>query len=353
MNPVRRAATLAFAAALVSSSLVHTPRAASKDDELRAPARLADTGLYAAGGGDVVDPRNRPFAPQYPLWSDGAAKRRWVSLPAGTTIDITNVDAWEFPVGTRFWKEFSFQGRKVETRLLWKASATRWVAASYVWNEDGTDAVLAPEGGTQSAFEVAPGRRHEIPSTTDCLACHGTRRTTPLGFNALQLSTDRDPRAIHGEPLAPGMVTLGTLVSTQLVSPRRQELVAAPPRIATADPQTRAMLGYLSTNCGSCHNGEGDIAAMGPFLGQRDLLSNGDALARALVGHATKWQVPGTPDGTSVLIDPASPETSAILTRMRSRRPSSQMPPLGTAVRDQEAVDAITRWILDRARTRQ
>ena len=30
---------------------------------------------------------------------------------------------------------------------------------------------------------------------------------------------------------------------------------------------------------------------------------------------------------------------------MRSRRPSSQMPPLGTVVRDQAATDAIARWI--------
>jgi hypothetical protein len=31
---------------------------------------------------------------------------------------------------------------------------------------------------------------------------------------------------------------------------------------------------------------------------------------------------------------------------MRSRSPSTQMPPLGTAVRDEQAVQAIERWIL-------
>jgi mono/diheme cytochrome c family protein len=30
---------------------------------------------------------------------------------------------------------------------------------------------------------------------------------------------------------------------------------------------------------------------------------------------------------------------------MRSRRQSSQMPPFGTVVRDEEALDAIARWI--------
>jgi hypothetical protein len=50
-----------------------------------------------------------------------------------------------------------------------------------------------------------------------------------------------------------------------------------------------------------------------------------------------------------VLVDPASPESSALLLRMRSRRPSSQMPPLGTAVHDQKAIDAIGTWIASRA----
>jgi hypothetical protein len=30
---------------------------------------------------------------------------------------------------------------------------------------------------------------------------------------------------------------------------------------------------------------------------------------------------------------------------MRSRRPSSQMPPLGTAVPDREAIDLVADWI--------
>jgi hypothetical protein len=44
-------------------------------------------------------------------------------------------------------------------------------------------------------------------------------------------------------------------------------------------------------------------------------------------------------------VDLRVPEHSALLARMRSRRPSSQMPPLGTVVRDQQAIDAILDWI--------
>ena len=76
-----------------------------------APRLLTETGLYSDAARLVVDPRHRPYAPQYPLWSDGAVKTRWMSLPPGTTIDVTHVDAWVFPVGTKFWKEFAVAGQ--------------------------------------------------------------------------------------------------------------------------------------------------------------------------------------------------------------------------------------------------
>ena len=225
-----------------------------------APARLGDTGLYANDTPGAVAPANRPYSPQYPLWSDGAAKARWIYLPPGTTIDTRDASEWRFPIGTKFWKEFSFNGRKVETRYLWHASAGEWVFATYVWNPEGTDALLAPDAGVPRAVDLAAGRSHTIPSAADCRACHGDRHAGPLGFNALQLSTDRDPNAIHGEPLSPEMTTIATLNGAGLLSPARPELVANPPRIRASDPQTRAVLGYFAGNCGHCHNGNGDIA---------------------------------------------------------------------------------------------
>ena len=101
-----------------------------------------------------------------------------------------------------------------------------------------------------------PASVHSIPSaSTDCRACHDSNRTEILGFNALQLSTDRDPNALHGEPLAPGMVTLETLVDEGLLAPARPELVAsAAAHRSPRRPTTRALLGYLAGNCGACHN---------------------------------------------------------------------------------------------------
>jgi cytochrome c553 len=313
-----------------------------------APRLLSQTGLYSDAAKLKIDERNRTFSPQYPLWSDGATKRRWVRLPVGSKIDVTDLARWELPVGTKFWKEFSFNGKKVETRFLWRTSKDNWVFASYAWNAAQTDAELASESGVPSIAEIVAGKRHSIPSLTECRACHDSNRTETLGFNALQLSTDRDPNALHAEPLTGEMVTLKTLADEDLVTPRRPEIVQDPPRIVADSAVTRTALGYLSTNCGSCHNREGSIASLGLHL-KYVVTDNPDALtcASALATSVNKrghWLVPEAEE-ESRIINPGHPESSAMIRRMKSRRPISQMPPIGTVVADRQAVDLFTTWL--------
>ena len=173
----------------------------------------------------------------------------------------------------------------METRLLWKVAPGRWAFASYAWNDAQTDAELAPEGGVRGVVEIAPGRRHSIPSRADCAACHGTSGR-PLGFGALQLSPDRDPNAIHGEPLAPEMLTLETLVREGRLEGAPPTLLADPPRIRASSPRTRAALGYLAANCGGCHNRSGEISANVPSLAYADVMAGADAVAESLIGRA-------------------------------------------------------------------
>lgn len=314
------------------------------------PERLSQTGLYADASALAIDPRNKPFTPQYPLWSDGAEKRRWVRLPDGAAIDASDIDAWDFPVGTRFWKEFVFNGVKVETRYLVKTTLDRWVFASYVWAADQRDATRAPADGVPGVAEVASGKWHSIPSEAECRACHDSGRTEVLGFTALQLSDDRDPLAPHSEPLRPGMVTLRTLVEDGLLRGNVSALAAQAPRIVAADPTERAVLGYLSTNCGSCHNRRSSIASLGLFL-KYSMTSMASACAPDAIATAVErtghWIVPTAPEGTSRLIAPGRADLSAVLSRASSRRPSTQMPPIGTVVADQEALALVARWIAD------
>lgn len=310
----------------------------------RPPRRLADTGLYSDLATRTVAPGNLPYAPQYPLWSDGARKSRWIRLPPGTAIDARDPDRWVFPVGTRIWKEFSWS-RPVETRLL-ERTRRGWVYATYVWSEDGRDAVLAPEGGVRSTREVAPGRFHRIPSVADCRNCHEGGRTHVLGFGALQLSSDRDPLAPNAEPLRPGDVTLETLVRRGLVRGLPRRLVERAPRIAADTPRGRAALGYLHANCSICHDTLGPMRGIGVSL--RHALAarvQADEPAMAGLGRPTRYRIPGVPAGRSVWIDPGSPATSAILARMALRTPVGQMPPLGTEVPDEQAIAIVRSWI--------
>jgi len=342
-----------IAAALIAVAALHAGVAradgSGRSAAVRAPERLSETGLYSDTTTEKIAPRNLPFEPQYPLWTDGADKARWIRLPDGATIDVRNTDGWIFPVGTKLWKEFSFGGKKVETRMLWRARADQWVFASYVWNDAQDEAYLAPEVGIRNHAEIGGGARHSIPSQAECRSCHESGGTPVLGFNALQLSDERDLLAPHQKPLKATSLTISRLERFGLLHPRRPDLVENPPRIEARSPRERAVLGYLSANCGSCHNSRGPLAGLGLFLQHEIGLSSmgvDPALATA-VDVAGQFVVPGSSHDGSRRIAPGAPQASALVYRMSSRRPSSQMPPLGTAVVDTEAVELIRAWIAE------
>lgn len=329
---------------LAGESAGDVPLVMAAPREAHAPKRLSETGLYAADGS--IDPRNRLFVPQYELWTDDADKRRFVRLPEGAKIDVSRVDAWRFPRGATFWKEFSWNGHKVETRMIRHTEQGEWVFAAYRWNEAQTEAVLVPAQGERGIFEVKSGSRHSIPAVADCLSCHGSAPAVILGFNALQLSDDRDPLAPHAGPLPSNALTLSTLVSEDRLKPKRPEWVTSPPRVRAEDPVARAAIGYLSGNCGNCHNASGPLARLG-FSLLHDVAGPPDAPEPALAtaaGALSRFPVPGVP-GQARVLEPGHPERSALVHRMASRSPATQMPPFGTTLADRAAVALVRRWI--------
>jgi hypothetical protein len=307
------------------------------------PATLRDTGLYSDWATKTIARDNLPFSPQYPLWSDGAKKSRWVRIPKGTFIDASNPDVWRFPVGTRLWKEFRF-ARRAETRFIERTRAG-WQFASYRWNDDETEAPVAPELGGRSA-PIREGLYHRIPSRTDCRACHEAGPVHVLGITALQMSPDRDPNALHAEPPDPGSLDLTSLVARGIVRGLPRRIASTPPRIAAATPTARAALGYLSTNCGNCHTGAGELASLAFALNYTINRADGEAppALQTAVGKPSHFKVSSDPDIVE-RVCAGHPEKSMVVARMASRYPLLQMPPLGSQLVDEEAVALIKRWI--------
>jgi hypothetical protein len=319
-----RATNMLAAAALVTAGCTPAfrdcaPIAPAAIAEL--PDRLSETGLFRDVASETLAPGVRPFTPRFPLWTDGATKRRWIYLPPGTRIDTRDPDAWNFPAGTRLWKEITRDGVRVETRMLYKHAAEpdAWTPLAYVWR-DHDDAWATPAG-----LSNARGTPHDVPAAGDCVGCHGGVPGGVLGFSAIQL-----PR--RG---APGELGLDELAATGLVSD------PLPPSDLPGDATTQAALGYLHANCSHCHN-QVRPARLGPRcfdperafsfqLRTTDLAApEATAVYRTAIGRVI---AAGDPDG------------SEILDRMRSRDPWGGMPALGSERVDRAGVERIAAWI--------
>lgn len=290
------------------------------------PERLSQTGLYASSGGEQLAPEVRSFRPRFELWSDGASKRRWLWLPPGSAIDTSDMDAWQSPVGTKLWKEFTRDGVRVETRLL-QRQPDGWVGVAYLWREDGSDAIVAPYGAID-----ALGTPHDVPASNECVACHGGRSSHVLGFSAIQLAPPV-PRATPGSE--PGDLDLDELVRSGPLT----HAPAAPPALP-GDEAEQAALGYLHANCSHCHNTarpERDGARC--FDPENELDFSLSASDAALADTNTFRTA------VDEVIRPGRPDDSRVLERMSSRSRFSAMPPLATERVDADAVALLRRWI--------
>lgn len=303
------------------------------------PRTLVDTGLYADPTTFAIRADALEFAPQYPLWTDGASKRRWIVLPEGAHIDASSPDAWRFPVGTKLWKEFAF-GRRVETRYMELGADGAWAYASYVWNAAEDSAERAPERGVRGIVETTDGARHDIPARMDCLACHEATPTPVLGFSALQLSADRDPLAPHAQPASRELVDLDDLISRGLVRNLPATLAARLPRIAARSPRERAALGYLHGNCGGCHNAHGPLAQLGLDLAYS--VEHGSNATRTALDAPTRYRSPHT---SSLRLASGAPDESLLVQRMASRDPLLRMPAIGSKLVDEQALELLREWI--------
>ena len=152
-------------------------------------SRLVCTGLYDPTPGTAeqkIAPGIEAYEPGFRLWSDGLEKARYIYLPPGARIDTRDMDEWTFPIGTRFWKEFRWHGRRIETRYLEKTGPDAWRGTTFAWNATSRTPARSTVG--QTIMLDGGHGPYDIPGPDDCGRCHGGRRDNVLGFEALALA---------------------------------------------------------------------------------------------------------------------------------------------------------------------
>jgi hypothetical protein len=287
------------------------------------PRFLSQTGLFADLKTEALGKSVRAFQPKYTLWSDAATKRRWIALPDGEKIDTSDMDYWTYPVGTKVWKEFALDGKRIETRMLHKAGPNPgdWVMIAYQWNSTLTDAEAVPDGVTD-----ANGTTHDIPAQQDCRLGHENMKDRLLGVTAIQLS--------HS---LPGM-TLSALITEGRLSDPPPVTAFAIPGPAVAEQA----LGYLHANCGHCHNPKSFVYTTVPLrLWESTKLLD---TVEDTTGYQTTVLQPNSFRPQEHVIEPGRPDFSELFYRI-SRRGDGQMPPLATEYVDTVGEAKIRAWI--------
>ncbi|HEX4423442.1 MAG TPA: hypothetical protein VH165_36285 [Kofleriaceae bacterium] len=286
------------------------------------PTLLSMQGVYGDFAQRALPSDAITYDVRWPLWTDGATKRRWLILPAGAgPIDNTDQDHWKLPIGARLIKEFRRNGVLVETRILQRIGpeAADYTLRTFVWNPQQTEATLTTDGATN-----VNGTGHDVPQASDCWTCHEGEPGMALGFSALQLSP----------------ATLAALSSAgRLARPVAPGTVLGP----TGAAGDVAALGYLHGNCGHCHNPTGFAAQFNNQVLRLDTASEAadqEPGWRTTVGVA----VQGRGLGATERVDPGDAAGSAIIRRM-SIRGDGQMPFLGTEIVDPTGILAVSTWI--------
>jgi uncharacterized repeat protein (TIGR03806 family) len=304
--------------------------------------------LFVGEGVDHPNAGLTPYALNTPLFSDYAEKARLIYLPPGTHATYRPTGPLDLPVGATLVKTFAYPAdlrrptenvRLIETRLLIHRRSG-WVALTYVWNDDRTEARLKRAGPRLAvSFVDAQGRSRQVdyhvPNQNQCKECHSlSGRIAPIGVKTRNLNGD------FAYPVGP---------ENQLVHWTRTGLLTgapAPdkaPRTAVwdnpAEPLDARARAYLDGNCGHCHNPRGEASNTGLFLNLEE--------ARPVKFGIGKRPVAAGKGSGELETDlvPGHPDTSIIAYRMASTDPGVMMPELGRSVVHDEGLALVRDYI--------
>jgi uncharacterized repeat protein (TIGR03806 family) len=311
------------------------------------PKLLSQTGAFA----DIESLRPvsgiLPYEIQVPLWSDGAYKQRWISVPDDTTIGFSADEQLDIPVGTVFVKHFEMalderfpeRRRRLETRFWVAARPDAQYGVTYKWNTEQTDAELLISGETEELTIIgADGAERTqpyfYPGSADCQSCHNARAGFVLGVRTAQLNRDVSYR-LDRPPIDQlsawsewGLIDRRIDVS---ISAQASRLPAVADEEASLEDRVRS---YWDGNCAMCHAGaDGSVPGW-------------DARFSTALEDQGIAEAPQTPRAPATrLIEPGSPEQSLIYLRGDTAEVRLRMPPLGRNRVDAAYVELLGRWI--------
>lgn len=319
------------------------------------PTLLSQTGIFSNLTTLTPSPGVIPFDVATPLWSDGAAKQRWIALPnngshnsAAEDIAFSEEGNWVFPAGTVLIKHFEIgtdlnnpaQIKRLETRLIVCTANGGKYGVTYKWNPAGTDATLLTTGVGEDyqITQIGGGtvtKRWDYPSRADCLQCHTSTAGQALGVRTDSLNRDFHYSAT--DRTSNQLLTFNALgmFDRTLTATELENFIESRAIDDTSAPLEHRVRSYLASNCSHCHQPGGTVpyfdARLGTPLLQQGLV-NGVIQGHFLLENGR-------------YIKPGNPSLSAVHVRLDNVGNGAAMPPLAKNAVDQEAVDLLTQYI--------
>jgi glucose/arabinose dehydrogenase/mono/diheme cytochrome c family protein len=311
--------------------------AAGGDGPDHFPKRLSETGCFDVASKKVAKAAV-PYDVSVPFWSDGATKQRYVVLPRGRHLeleadDVSSADL-TLPRGGMAIKQFELGGSPIETRFYVRHEDGEYSGYTYAWREDGTDADLVETTRT----ETRHGQSWIFPGLEACNQCHTAAAGRTLGLTLPQLAHDSktndslrelfaDDAAVALRELPESLLPMADLGDAAVAADATGERA-----LATLEVRARA---YLDVNCSGCHRPEG------PGRGGMDLRF---ATPLAQTGLCDEAALGPLDTEAGKRLTPGSAANSVAYRRM-TRRDREAMPPLGSAIVDQQGAALIEAWI--------
>jgi len=318
------------------------------------PQKLSETGIFSSVQDHRLAAGVVPYSINAEPWADGAIARRFVALPGASKLGVhesTNAQIgyikgmWKFPSDSVLGKTLSMEMKRgdpssqqhLETQIL-HFNKDAWNAYTYIWNDEQTDAVLAPDEGIDRVLEIADAtspntsrkQTWHFASRNECMLCHSTRGGTVYGFKPSQLNCNHNYDAVVDNQLR-------TLSHIELIE---KPLDGKAPKLPSpydlnAELEQRAR-SYLHVNCAHCHQRGGGGTAAIELKFELPLEKTHLLDARPTQGTfgISKAQV----------LAPGDPYRSVLYYRM-AKLGRGRMPYFGSSTVDEEGVRLIHDWI--------